>query len=124
MGIVLEPARHGSPTHPYTPFGPRESKEERTTYQQTESAAAHLRTHGARRRAEEHPLLTVAETARMLRVSEMTVRRACDAGDLPFIRFGRARRISRGFVQRLLDEAAGGAEVDVATGNGAEAVSS
>lgn len=72
---------------------------------------------------QEHPLLTVAEAARMLRVSEMTVRRACDAGDLPTIRFGRARRISREFVQRLLDEAAGGADVDVATGNGAEVVS-
>lgn len=68
---------------------------------------------------QEHPLLTVAEAARMLRVSEMTVRRACDAGDLPTIRFGRARRISREFVQRLLDAAAGGTDVDVATGNGA-----
>lgn len=83
-----------------------------------------LRAHAAERRTAEHPLLTVAEAARMLRISEMTVRRACDAGDLPFIRFGRARRISRGFVQRLLDEAAGGAEVDLSTGNGAEAVSS
>lgn len=64
---------------------------------------------------QDHPLLTVAETARMLRVSEMTVRRACDAGDLPSIRMGRVRRISREYVRQLLDEAAGSTAADVAT---------
>lgn len=50
-----------------------------------------------------------------MRVSEMTVRRACDAGDLPTIRFGRARRIPRAYVQHLLDQAAEGISIAVAT---------
>lgn len=85
------------------------------------SPLAVARTRAAER--QEHPLLTVEEAARKLRVSPMTVRRACDAGEIPCIRFGRARRISREFVDGLLHEAAGGADVNVATANGAEAVS-
>lgn len=80
------------------------------------------RSRAAERRSDEHPLLTVAETAKKLRVSEMTVRRSCDAGELPCIRFGRARRISREYVDGLLQEAAGGAEIEVETANSAEAV--
>lgn len=79
------------------------------------TAAPRLRRTGAERRGREHALLTVAETARMLRVSEMTVRRACDAGDLPAIRLGRARRIPREYIQRLLDEAADGANIAITT---------
>lgn len=84
------------------------------------SPLAVARTRAAER--QEHPLLTVDEAARKLRVSPMTVRRACDAGELPCIRFGRARRISREFVEGLLKEAAGGAEIGVGTANSAEAV--
>lgn len=51
----------------------------------------------------------------MLRVSEMTVRRACDAGDLPAIRLGRARRIPRTYIQQLLDQAAEGTNIAITT---------
>jgi len=84
------------------------------------SPLAVARTRAAER--QDHPLLTVDEAARKLRVSPMTVRRACDAGELPCIRFGRARRISREYVEGLLQEAAGGAEIEVDTANSAEAV--
>lgn len=80
-----------------------------------ETAAARLRARAAERRSAEHPLLTVAEAARMLRVSEMTIRRACDAGGLPAIRLGRTRRIPRAYVQHLLDQATEGASTAVVT---------
>lgn len=108
VGIAYAPrGTLGWERHPWT-------EEDQATDPHTESAAR-LRTHGARRRAEERPLLTVAETARMLRVSEMTVRRACDAGEMPAIRMGRTRRIPRKFVQCLLDDAADGASIALTT---------
>ncbi|MGH2845536.1 MAG: helix-turn-helix domain-containing protein [Thermoleophilaceae bacterium] len=38
-------------------------------------------------------LLTVREVAEILSVHERTVRRLVDCGELPFIRFGRTRRL-------------------------------
>jgi excisionase family DNA binding protein len=66
-----------------------------------------------RRAGGEPPLLTVPETARMLRVSEMTVRRAIADGDLPVVQFRRRYHVPRGFVEHLLASAEGGAQVVV-----------
>jgi excisionase family DNA binding protein len=52
-----------------------------------------------------HPLMTVSEVARALRVSEMTVRRAIHAQTIPSVAVGRAYRIPRAYVTRVLDEA-------------------
>ncbi|WP_239312770.1 helix-turn-helix domain-containing protein [Frankia sp. Cj3] len=56
----------------------------------------------------EHPLMTVREAARALRVSEMTIRRAIYAETIPFVAVGRAYRVPRTFITRLLDTADGG----------------
>jgi excisionase family DNA binding protein len=66
----------------------------------------------------EHPLATVEETARLLRVSEMTVRRAIRSGRLPAVIFGRSYRVPRAFVAGLLADAAAGQTV-VVTDRGA-----
>jgi excisionase family DNA binding protein len=61
--------------------------------------------------AEDHPLMTVPEAARALRVSEMTVRRAIHAKTIPFVAVGRAYRVPRAFVTGVLDAAAAGQNV-------------
>jgi excisionase family DNA binding protein len=58
--------------------------------------------------------LTVPATAALLGVSEMTVRRAFDAGRLPGFRLGRVCRISRAFVRALVAEVEAGRQIDVA----------
>jgi excisionase family DNA binding protein len=68
--------------------------------------------------ADDRPLLDVEETAELLRVSRMTVTRMADEGRLPsvVIRRGRVqktRRIPRAFVDRIVADASGGAQVDM-----------
>jgi excisionase family DNA binding protein len=46
--------------------------------------------------------LTVAEVARLMRVSNMTVYRLVHAGELPAVRFGRSYRIPESAVRDLL----------------------
>ena len=48
--------------------------------------------------------LTVAEVARSLRVSNMTVYRIIRAGDLPAVRVGRGYRIRAEDVRRYLEQ--------------------
>ncbi|SBW21056.1 hypothetical protein FDG2_1878 [Candidatus Protofrankia californiensis] len=55
-----------------------------------------------------HPLMTVREAAKALRVSEMTVRRAIHDRSMPAVVVGRAYRVPRTFVTGLLDAADGG----------------
>ncbi|WP_322755749.1 excisionase family DNA-binding protein [Frankia sp. Cas3] len=60
-----------------------------------------------------HPLMTVREAAQALRVSEMTVRRAIHDRAIhdramPAVVVGRAYRVPRTFITRLLDVADGG----------------
>lgn len=50
-------------------------------------------------------LLTVAEAASFLRVSERTIRRMCAEGDLPAIRVRTAWRIRRVDLAELLEPA-------------------
>lgn len=57
--------------------------------------------------------MSVKEAAGALGVSEMTVRRAFDSGDLPGIRFGRTYRVSRVFVDALLAEVEAGRQINV-----------
>jgi excisionase family DNA binding protein len=64
------------------------------------------------------PLLDLEETAELLGVSRMTVARMADKGQLPsvVVRRGRVqkiRRIPRVFVDRMVADAAAGAEVDL-----------
>lgn len=47
--------------------------------------------------------LTVAEVADMMRVSNMTVYRMVQRGDLPAIRFGRSYRIPESAVQAAIE---------------------
>ena len=56
-------------------------------------------------RAEGFPmdLLTLQETARLLRVTPITVRRYITAGRLPALKVGKGLRIERQAVERLLD---------------------
>jgi excisionase family DNA binding protein len=49
-------------------------------------------------------LLTVAEAARALRISQRQLRRLIAAGQVAVVRFGRAVRIARGEVERLAME--------------------
>ena len=68
--------------------------------------------------ADDRPLLDLEETAELLRVSRMTVTRMADEGRLPsvVIRRGRVqktRRIPRAFVDRIVADASGGAQVDM-----------
>jgi excisionase family DNA binding protein len=53
----------------------------------------------------EHPLMTVPEAAKALRVSEMTIRRAIHGGEMPFVKIGRAYRVPRSFVTGVLAQA-------------------
>ena len=48
--------------------------------------------------------MTVAEVARVLRVSNMTVYRIIKAGDLPAVRVGRGYRIRTDDVRRYLQQ--------------------
>jgi excisionase family DNA binding protein len=48
------------------------------------------------------PLLTVAEVARLLRVSNMTVYRLIKAGELPALRVGKNYRIREADLQAFL----------------------
>ena len=50
------------------------------------------------------PLLTVAEVAEVLRVSNMTVYRLIKAGDLPALRVGKNYRIREADLSTFLDE--------------------
>jgi excisionase family DNA binding protein len=61
-----------------------------------------------------HPLMTVPEAARALRVSEMTVRRAIHAKTIPFVAVGRAYRIPRSFVTGAIGAADAGGNAAVA----------
>jgi excisionase family DNA binding protein len=51
------------------------------------------------------PFLTVAEVARRMRVSKMTVYRLVHSGELPANRFGRTFRVQRGAVEELIEAA-------------------
>ena len=69
-------------------------------------------------RATNKPLLDLDETAELLGVSRMTVARMADEGRLPsvVVRRGRVqkiRRIPRAFVDRMVADAAAGAQVDL-----------
>ncbi len=57
--------------------------------------------------------LTVAEVAKLARVSRMTVYRMVHAGELPAIRVGKSYRVPQGAVDDLLS---GGAEDFTASG--------
>jgi excisionase family DNA binding protein len=68
--------------------------------------------------ADNRPLLDLEETAELLGVSRMTVTRMADEGRLPsvVIRRGRVqktRRIPRAFVNRIVADASGGAQIDM-----------
>jgi len=56
------------------------------------------------------PLLTVAEVAEVLRVSNMTVYRLIKAGDLPALRVGKNYRIREADLSTFLVEGAVAAE--------------
>ena len=49
-------------------------------------------------------LLTVAEVAAAMRVSNMTVYRLIKSGELPAVRVGKGYRIRRSELQRFLEE--------------------
>jgi len=51
------------------------------------------------------PFLTVAEVARRMRVSKMTVYRLVHSGELPANRFGRTFRVQRGAVEDRIEAA-------------------
>jgi excisionase family DNA binding protein len=57
--------------------------------------------------------MRVREVARVLDVSEMTIRRACAAGVIPGITFGSSSRILTAFVLSLVAEAEAGRLVKV-----------
>jgi excisionase family DNA binding protein len=68
--------------------------------------------------ADERPLLNIAETAEMLKVSRMTIVRLVDERRMPsvIVRRGRSqkiRRIPRAFIERLVAEAGAGVQVDL-----------
>jgi excisionase family DNA binding protein len=68
--------------------------------------------------ADEAPLLNVAETAEMLKVSRMTIVRLVDERRIPsvIVRRGtsqKIRRIPRAFIERLVAEADTGVQVDL-----------
>ncbi|MGI8792473.1 MAG: helix-turn-helix domain-containing protein [Acidimicrobiales bacterium] len=55
--------------------------------------------------ADRPAFLTVAEVASLLRVSNMTVYRLINAGDMPAARVGKSYRIAQRDVDRYLDDA-------------------
>lgn len=69
--------------------------------------ALHMSAQG-RSQAVDRPLveefLTVAEVARHLRVSNMTVYRLVNSGQLPAVRVGRGYRIREGDVRKYLEQ--------------------
>lgn len=69
---------------------PRPSTEPRESTMHREASAA------------EHPLMTVAEAASALRVSQMTIRRAIYEGTFDAIQIGRAYRVPRAYVNSLI----------------------
>lgn len=50
------------------------------------------------------PILTVAEVARYLRVSETTVWRWCSSGKLPAFRIGRSWRVRREELSQIIGD--------------------
>lgn len=83
-----------------------------------QSAAGNLaakRTRGGQGgESHEAPLLIPVKAAAMLlNISEMTIRRAFDAGEFPGMRFGRSYRVSRPFVLAVLGEVRAGRQVVV-----------
>ena len=58
-------------------------------------------------------LMPIKAAATALSVSEMTIRRALEAGDFPGLQFGRTYRVSRPFVEALLREVRAGRRVVV-----------
>ena len=70
------------------------------------------------RPTDDKPLLDLEETAELLGVSRMTVARMTDEGRLPSVvvrrgRVQKVRRIPRAFVDRMVADAAAGAQVDL-----------
>jgi excisionase family DNA binding protein len=63
-------------------------------------------------------LLTVQETARLLRLTPMTVRRYIAAGRLPAVRVGRRVRVERDAVQALVEPFKPGIAPDSGFGSG------
>lgn len=59
---------------------------------------------------DQHPLMTVAEAARALRVSQMTIRRAIHEGTFEAVQIGRAYRVPRAYVTGLIDGTSATAE--------------
>lgn len=59
----------------------------------------------APRNVEQLRFLTVAEVAKMMRVSKMTVYRLVHAGELPAARVGRSFRVAEGDVHTYLESA-------------------
>ncbi|WP_158079458.1 excisionase family DNA-binding protein [Actinomadura sp. CNU-125] len=57
--------------------------------------------------------MPIKAAAAALDVSEMTIRRALEAGDFPGLQFGRTYRVSRPFVEALLNEVRSGRRVIV-----------
>lgn len=62
--------------------------------------------------SEASPFMTVEQAAEILHVSPEHVRRAISAGRIPGFRFGRAYRVWRSFVERVLAEMEAGRFVD------------
>lgn len=58
-------------------------------------------------------LMPIKAAATALDVSEMTIRRALEAGDFPGLQFGRTYRVSRPFVEALLAQVRAGRRVVV-----------
>ena len=54
--------------------------------------------------ADRAPFLTVAEVAEILRVSNMTVYRLINAGQLPAVRVGKSYRLTEADVDRFLEQ--------------------
>ena len=66
-------------------------------------------------------LMTVATVAKLLAVARSTVYVLMDSGRLPYVKLGRARRVSRRAVAELInDSARGGWMVPGRTGTGAK----
>jgi excisionase family DNA binding protein len=64
-------------------------------------------------RNDEHPLMTIHETARALGYSDMTIRRRIEARQFPAVKIGSKALVPRAFVERLLADALAGRTVVV-----------